>query len=48
VVAEVAQLHSVDSSVNSNLRLGVAKFTTPVHEEVFIAPRQVMANLVHG
>jgi hypothetical protein len=35
VIAEVAQLHSVDSSVNRDLRLCVAKLTTPFHEDVF-------------
>jgi hypothetical protein len=47
VVPEVAQLHTVDSSVNGDLRLGVAKLTTPLYEEVFAASRQIMANFVH-
>jgi hypothetical protein len=47
VIAEVAQLYPVDSSVNDNLRLGIAELETPFHEEVFVVLRKIVANLVH-
>jgi hypothetical protein len=48
VIAEVAQFHPVYSAVNSDFRLRVAELATPFHEGVFLAPGQIVANLVHN
>jgi hypothetical protein len=47
VIAEVAEFHSVDSTVNCDPCLRVAELMTPFHEEVVLALRHVVANLVH-
>lgn len=47
VIAEVAQLDSVDPSVNCDPCICVADLPAPFHEDVFLVLRQVMANLVH-
>jgi len=47
VIAEVAQLHSINSSVNCDLCLCVAELTPPFHEDVICISRQVVADYVH-
>ena len=47
VIAEVAQFHSVDSAINCDLCFRIAKLVTPFHEDVFLASRKVVQNLVH-
>jgi hypothetical protein len=48
MIAEVSQLHSIDSAVNRDLCFCVTKLATPFHEIVFSIPCQVMENLVHN
>jgi hypothetical protein len=47
VIAEVAQFNAVDSAINGVLCFCVTKFATPFHEDVFLAPRKIVQNLVH-
>ncbi len=47
VIAEVAQLNPVDSSVNRDSGICVPELPAPFHEDIFLVLRQVMANLVH-
>jgi hypothetical protein len=48
VIAEIAQFNPVNSPVNRNPCFHVAEMPAPFHEYVFLIPRQVMANVVHG
>ncbi len=47
VIAKVVQLDAVDSPVDGDPCARVAELPLPFHVDVFIALRQVMANLVH-
>jgi hypothetical protein len=47
VVAEVVELESVYSPVNSNLRSHVAKPVTSFHEEISPPEGEVMTNFAH-
>jgi hypothetical protein len=47
MIAEIAKLHAVDSAVNCNLCFCVAKLAVPFQEDVFLAARNLVQNLVH-
>ena len=47
VIPKVTQFDPVDPAVNRNSRFCIAELTMPLHVDVFLFWRLVMANLVH-